>query len=1292
MLTSQDLDLELDPSRVGTSEELQKNALQLQIVAKVFIDDICASSSSIPPAFRKICSIISEAVLPRFPDAKYTAVGAFVFLRFFCPAIVAPDVEGLVSSAPSKEMRRGLLLIAKVIQNLANNVLFGAKEPYMFPLNHFLTQNIYRVTTFLREISVPPTQLETRGSTEVFDFGSCVALHRYLYDHWDHVRQTLISRERREHVRSPGEAPRGRSPVLEPIRNLIAHLGPPPLAVTWNRPQISSNSPPLYSRFQNFMLRHAFKSTDSFLTARAVYDGGESKDGLSVICIILRYVETDNIDYETLIYCYLKIASRLWQQPFGLLIDATCFNGRNEPQDDLFKMLELLTPTELSQNLSRIYVYNMNGAFKRCFRRLLRVCTKNEKSIFHPKNVEYHLVGSFQDLQTHFHLSQLHLPKETISVVTDTRYMFQPIIRLSKWKGKIEVVIKVGSQFVQITTTKKQEIFTGYRLSTTINDIFRLGDVDEAATSIQTEDDSAFGLRADGGKVVMYFTSPRKADILQTIRSAKTKHGKDGRTLKSFERLIRPQDVPGTLLNLALTNLTSSDHVLRLSSYNLLGALCKAFKFKSGDRLVCTKDLSVPMGSTRFIVEVSKELAATEPQLTSDFLTEFFVGWESFPEEQKPLSLAYMAPWLSGLRTNVLTAETDGEKGRERVTFIFRKLIDIALLDQGLSYALEQSVWPAVGQDEILLDIFLDELLKTALNYGSHDEALDVISSIVVGIGTVTLRGKVLSRLRKALNRSSLRPTRYLPDNPVWAEICVLLQFCLSLSFDDGVQAQLFLPEVFHIVTMLANTGGHGVRSLVYKFLVNTVHAACTSFALDDTRSSKLRSHLDLLCEPRGDLFTTPSMLGRDGASVSTAQDSGSNLAATENLAGILFEICSTAAPSVDMSNVWRSRWMSLVASTAFQNNPAIQPRAFAVMGYLARDEVDDDLLYQVLVALRNSVSRFSDESSSEMLVAIITSLTKMMAKLPSTSRYGLQLFWLAISLVRLVPNNLFNCTAAFLDAVLSNIGTMGVVRGENMVTLLLQGRHQLEEAALSLDECYGIHFTQENFHFAVCATLSRGLTDTVTRLTTMHVLSSLLEMTTQASEQPAELPQVIRSSPYLNLILARALSSDELKETLWMAGVYSEAADELLAVQSVDNVRGMDENDLILVSAIELVDFQYLEDSVQARRLLWLNELAKTQRSVIVPLCGALQPILDEILLHGQNAATLSAAQALLRTLTLDNQLSEAMGVMHPLTDVLEDMGFGGLWRSCSLGSMEDFSRDCFDLTEKLIELIIHL
>lgn len=59
MLTSNDLDLELDPARVSTPGELQKNAAQLQIVAKVFMDDICASTSNVPSSFRRICSIVS---------------------------------------------------------------------------------------------------------------------------------------------------------------------------------------------------------------------------------------------------------------------------------------------------------------------------------------------------------------------------------------------------------------------------------------------------------------------------------------------------------------------------------------------------------------------------------------------------------------------------------------------------------------------------------------------------------------------------------------------------------------------------------------------------------------------------------------------------------------------------------------------------------------------------------------------------------------------------------------------------------------------------------------------------------------------------------------------------------------------------------------------------------------------------------------------------------------------------------------------------------------------------------
>ena len=1010
--------------------------------------------------------------------------------------------------------------------------------------------------------------------------------------------------------------------MLEPLRNLIMKLGPPPLAVTWNRPQISANSPPSYFRFQDFMLRNAFRSTESFLTSRAVYDGGESKDGLSIICIILRNIDGESIDFDTLIYCYLKIASRLWHRPFGLLVDATCYNGQNEPKDELFQKLELLTPTELSRQLTRIYIYNMNSASKKCFRRILRVSAKTENSVFSPSNVEYHLIGSLQDLQAHFHLSKLHLPKETISVVTDTRYVFQPITRLSKSKGKIDVVIKVGSQFVQVTTTKKQEV-PGFHLGTTVNDIFRLGDVDEAPTSIQTEDDSAFGLRADNGKIVMYFTSPKKADVLQAIRGAKAKYAKDTRTTKSFERLIRPQDVPGTLLNLALTNLATPDPVLRLSSYNLLGALCKAFKFSAASKLMSTREVSVPLDPSQFIIKISKNLAQTEPQLTSDFLNEFFVGWDSFLDEQKPLSLAYMAPWIPGLRTSLLAGELDSDKAREKIAALFRKLIEVALTDPALTFALEQSVWPVIYQDEVLLDIFLEEIVKAALNLGFEDDQIETLTSIANAIGTITLRGKIISRLRKALNRSSLRPTKYLPDNAVWNEICVLLQFCLSLSFDSGVQAQLYLPEIFHVVTMLANTGMPDVRVVVHRLLINSIHSACTSFALDENRLNKLRATLETLSDPKSDIFVNSVTFIRDGASISTNQEAGPTLAATENLATILFETCSVAAPAVDIANAWRSRWMSLVASTAFQNNPAIQPRAFTVMGCLAREEVDDDLLYQVLVALRNSVGRFGEDSNSDMLVAIVTSLSKMMAKLPSASRYGLQLFWLAISLLRLVPSNLFNCTAQFLEAVLTNISTTGDMRGDKMVPYLLQGRAQLEEAALPLDEAYGIHFNFENFHYAACACLVRGLTDTVTKTTALRVLCTFLEMTTPSAgggggkssssdpvpgAEPGTAKRDIHdleASPYMALILARTGSAEELREHLWAAGINVSAAGlpDPATLRAEQDLARLKDKDLLLNTAIELVDFQYLEDAVQHRSLLWLNRIAMGRPGVVMHL-----------------------------------------------------------------------------------------
>ena len=72
--------------------------------------------------------------------------------RFISPAIVSPENVD-VALPRDGAVRRGLMVIAKIIQNLANNILFG-KELHMVILNDFLKDNIVTVTKFLSEINV----------------------------------------------------------------------------------------------------------------------------------------------------------------------------------------------------------------------------------------------------------------------------------------------------------------------------------------------------------------------------------------------------------------------------------------------------------------------------------------------------------------------------------------------------------------------------------------------------------------------------------------------------------------------------------------------------------------------------------------------------------------------------------------------------------------------------------------------------------------------------------------------------------------------------------------------------------------------------------------------------------------------------------------------------------------------------------------------------------------------------------------------------------------------------------
>lgn len=146
---------EVDPTR-AEPEVLQKNLKKLLSTASAFWDAIFKSMKKCPPELILLFSGLRKAVLKRWPEAQqqnlpviYTSVSAFIFLRFFCPAILNPRLFGLASDHPAQNTMRTLTLVAKIIQNLSNMADFGAKEPYMTDCNSLIDSNIDYMKQFL---------------------------------------------------------------------------------------------------------------------------------------------------------------------------------------------------------------------------------------------------------------------------------------------------------------------------------------------------------------------------------------------------------------------------------------------------------------------------------------------------------------------------------------------------------------------------------------------------------------------------------------------------------------------------------------------------------------------------------------------------------------------------------------------------------------------------------------------------------------------------------------------------------------------------------------------------------------------------------------------------------------------------------------------------------------------------------------------------------------------------------------------------------------------------------------
>uniref|UniRef100_A0A452S6D6 RAS p21 protein activator 3 n=1 Tax=Ursus americanus TaxID=9643 RepID=A0A452S6D6_URSAM len=114
---------EIDPVKLKDGENLENNMENLrQYVDRIFTV-ITKSGVSCPTVMCDIFFSLREAAAKRFQDdldVRYTAVSSFIFLRFFAPAILSPNLFQLTPHHTDPQTSRTLTLISKTIQTLGS--------------------------------------------------------------------------------------------------------------------------------------------------------------------------------------------------------------------------------------------------------------------------------------------------------------------------------------------------------------------------------------------------------------------------------------------------------------------------------------------------------------------------------------------------------------------------------------------------------------------------------------------------------------------------------------------------------------------------------------------------------------------------------------------------------------------------------------------------------------------------------------------------------------------------------------------------------------------------------------------------------------------------------------------------------------------------------------------------------------------------------------------------------------------------------------------------------------------
>ncbi|XP_071652252.1 neurofibromin isoform X2 [Temnothorax longispinosus] len=1140
LLDEPTISFEVDSARIDPNESIEQNGDNLITLTQKVFNAIVSSSDTFPPQLRSMCHCLYQVLCKRFPQSPQSnivAVGTVIFLRFINPAIVSPQEMGIVNKPVPYEVKRGLMLMSKILQNIANHVEFS-KEQHMLPFNDFLRTNFEIGRRFIIQIASDcETVDQTSHPMSFVSDANVLALHRLLWNHQEKIGDYLSSSRDHKAV--------GRRP-FDKMATLLAYLGPPEHKPVDSHSLFSTTYMPMSrwaskdmssTNFEEIMMKHNMHEREEFKSIQSMnifYQAGTSKQGYPVFYYIARRFKLGETNGDLLIYHVILTLKPFHHSPYDVVVDFTHTCIDNRFRVEFLQKWFCVLPVATYENLHAVYIYNCNT--------WVREFTKYYDSIVAPLKGCRKLVfidgqGKLSDV---IDVEQLKLPGATLSLDEDLK-VFTGALKLAH--KELRVSVKIGPTTFQVMHTDRAKVLSHWVL---LNDIYYASEIEDVCLL----DDNSFVLTISIESVPLTIAHNDCDSIVQNIIHIRNRWVLSQPDSVSVHSKIRPKDVPGTLLNMALLNLGSPDPNLRTAAYNHLCALTATFGLKIEGQLLETSGICIPSNNTIFIKHLSETLAANDPHLTLEFLKECLQGFRASTIELKHLCLEYMTPWLSNL-VRFYKPRDEGGKRQKQVTDILDDLITLTVQETEMYPSIQAKIWSTIGMLPELIDVVLDIFLQRSARYGlgspetARSAEIMADTAVALASGNVQLVAKkLINKVCRIVDKTCMSPTSQLEQHVRWSDIAILARYLLMLSFNNCLDVGKHLPYIFHTVTLLVCSGSLTMRASTHGLVINSIHSLCTcsspSFSEDTHRI--LRMSLDEFSLPKFYLLFGISKvksaagtafyehpkssckhangcekwLSSERSAHGTQDKERLYLTSLEVITDALLEImeaCMRDIPKCD----WLKTWTLLAKNFAFCLNPALQPRALIVFGCISKSITDQDMR-QLLKILMKALESFNDINLIEAIVMCLTRLQPLLRPESPIHRY---LFWIATSVLELDEASLYASGLALLEQNLHTLDSQGTFDEKTLEYVMMTTREPLEYQFKQLDHAVGLSF-KSNFHFALVGHLLKGYRHrtptTVTR--TVRVLTMLLAIVAKPSKRD-KFEVTPESIPYLTALVA---------------------------------------------------------------------------------------------------------------------------------------------------------------------------